>query len=279
MAITGVCPGTNLVAIGSGVKYSMFTYAGQLVGALLFASLFSSIKKAVPRFQSKGKSTLIDEFFNLSYPATSLVFGLLVSGALYLLEIYEPFAVEISRLEPVLSEYGSTWNTSSFSLLAMVSWHPVVAGIVVGSIQLFLTMAVGLQLGNSSQYVYLASFVGKHVISPESYSAYFSSVSKKASSWSQAVQSIGVVFGISHVYLILGAWLSLQLSGTSITPAASHASPLQAFLGGIVLIVGARLAGGCPSGHGLTGMAKLSVGSFVSVAFMFIGGGLAALFL
>ena len=42
-----------------------------------------------------------------------------------------------------------------------------------------------------------------------------------------------------------------------------------AFLGGIVAMVGARMAGGCPSGHGLSGMMQLSVSAFVALALFF----------
>ncbi len=46
-----------------------------------------------------------------------------------------------------------------------------------------------------------------------------------------------------------------------------------AFLGGIVAMVGARMADGCPSGHGLSGMMQLSVSAFVALA-MFFGVGI-----
>ncbi len=45
-----------------------------------------------------------------------------------------------------------------------------------------------------------------------------------------------------------------------------------AFFGGIVAMVGARMADGCPSGHGLSGMMQLSVSAFVALA-MFFGVG------
>jgi hypothetical protein len=45
-----------------------------------------------------------------------------------------------------------------------------------------------------------------------------------------------------------------------------------AFIGGFIMLVGARIADGCTSGHGLSGMAQLSVGSTVAVAAMFAGG-------
>ena len=48
------------------------------------------------------------------------------------------------------------------------------------------------------------------------------------------------------------------------------------FLGGIVAMMGARLADGCPSGHGLSGMMQLSVSSFVALAFFFVIGAIIA---
>lgn len=45
-----------------------------------------------------------------------------------------------------------------------------------------------------------------------------------------------------------------------------------AFLGGIILLFGARMAGGCPSGHGLSGLMQLSVSGFLALA-AFLGGG------
>jgi len=49
-----------------------------------------------------------------------------------------------------------------------------------------------------------------------------------------------------------------------------------AFLGGIVAMIGARLADGCPSGHGLSGMMQLSASSFVALALFFAAGALTA---
>ncbi|MFA7013207.1 MAG: YeeE/YedE thiosulfate transporter family protein [Desulfobacterales bacterium] len=48
------------------------------------------------------------------------------------------------------------------------------------------------------------------------------------------------------------------------------------FFGGIVAMVGARLADGCPSGHGLSGMMQLSVSSVVALAMFFVFGVLVA---
>jgi uncharacterized membrane protein YedE/YeeE len=47
---------------------------------------------------------------------------------------------------------------------------------------------------------------------------------------------------------------------------------LVAVAGGIILGFGALFAGGCNSGHGISGTLKLAVSSWISAIFFFIGG-------
>jgi uncharacterized protein len=51
---------------------------------------------------------------------------------------------------------------------------------------------------------------------------------------------------------------------------------LDAFLGGVLIIFGARLAGGCTSGHIISGMTQLSVSGMLFAATVFGGGMLTA---
>lgn len=54
---------------------------------------------------------------------------------------------------------------------------------------------------------------------------------------------------------------------------------MGALIGGLLLGFGARMAGGCTSGHGLSGTSQLSLGSWLAFIFFFIGGILTALIL
>ena len=45
-----------------------------------------------------------------------------------------------------------------------------------------------------------------------------------------------------------------------------------AFAGGILMAFGARLAGGCTSGHGISGTLQLNLASWIAVICFFIGG-------
>jgi hypothetical protein len=83
--------------------------------------------------------------------------------------------------------------------------------------------------------------------------------------------------------IVIGAFLSAVLSGTFLfawVPGLWEASfggdPVPrvaaALAGGILLGIGARWAGGCTSGHGISGTAQLSVASVLSAACFFAGG-------
>jgi uncharacterized membrane protein YedE/YeeE len=47
---------------------------------------------------------------------------------------------------------------------------------------------------------------------------------------------------------------------------------IVAFAGAAVAMFGVRLAGGCPSGHGLSGSIQLSVSGYIAMVCFFIGG-------
>jgi hypothetical protein len=84
-----------------------------------------------------------------------------------------------------------------------------------------------------------------------------------------------LVFG-----LVIGGFLASRL-GRLATPAlepvhASEKTPAaryrDAFLGGFLIIFGARIAGGCTSGHIISGMTQLSVSGFIFAAGVFAAG-------
>ncbi|MEG6552477.1 YeeE/YedE thiosulfate transporter family protein, partial [Desulfocurvibacter africanus] len=47
---------------------------------------------------------------------------------------------------------------------------------------------------------------------------------------------------------------------------------LTAFAGGAIMAFGARVAGGCTSGHGISGTMQLAISSWLALACFFIGG-------
>lgn len=63
-----------------------------------------------------------------------------------------------------------------------------------------------------------------------------------------------------------------QSSGSNLSVADASIPAAHAFVGGIAMGFGARLAGGCTSGHGLSGLGAISFSSLVTVAGIFGAG-------
>ena len=60
--------------------------------------------------------------------------------------------------------------------------------------------------------------------------------------------------------------------GWTVSATASLLRGVIGFAGGVLMAFGARLAGGCTSGHGICGTLQLNAGSWLTVICMFIGG-------
>jgi uncharacterized protein len=158
------------------------------------------------------------------------------------------------------------------------AWSPYVAGVVIGLLQIPTFLLMDTALGASSSFVTVGAHIAALIDPGVEKIKYFSSHMWGAKNWWQ----VAVVGGIA-----LGAYLSMRLSGAkraAISPVWARAmgtttlstrAPI-AFLAGFTMLVGARIAGGCTSGHGISGMAQLSVGSMLAVAAVFAGGILAA---
>ena len=159
-------------------------------------------------------------------------------------------------------------------------WSPYLAGALVGLLAIASVLATTLLLGKTSYLGASTTFVRAaglleqtvdvdHVASNEYYKE-----TKVRVDW-QFMLVAGIVLGalvssVSDKSFRLEAIPPLWAGrfGPSIVKRA-----LAAFGGGVVAMVGARLADGCPSGHGLSGMMQLSVSAFVALA-LFFGAGI-----
>jgi len=160
-------------------------------------------------------------------------------------------------------------------MLMQKAWSPYLAGIFIGLLQIPAFLIIETALGASSSYVtvggVLASWIDPSILNNDYVARH---VATTAKNWWQ----VALVGGIA-----IGAFASMKLSGArrhAISPiwqkALGSASPFRryalAFGAGFIMLFGARIADGCTSGHGLSGVAQLAVGSTVAVAAMFAGG-------
>lgn len=151
----------------------------------------------------------------------------------------------------------------------IISWK--VAGIALG---LLLTLATFLvkPLGVSTQFVVTDAIV-THQFAPEfaEANAYLSKYGEK-SNW-------GVGYGWMMVFgMLVGGGITAMLLRSKQPEQDKGSMPpmwkaqfggsevkryAAAFLGGTLLLFGARLAGGCTSGHMISGISQLAVSSFI----------------
>ena len=155
------------------------------------------------------------------------------------------------------------------------AWPPYVAGAMIGLLQIPAFLLIETALGASSSYVtvggLVASWIDPAALKIDYIARHIAATGKN---WWQ----VALVFGVA-----IGALISAKFSGARRQPispiwsrALGSASPARryaiAFLAGFIMLLGARIADGCTSGHGLSGTAQLAVGSIVAVAAMFAGG-------
>ncbi len=149
------------------------------------------------------------------------------------------------------------------------SW--LVWGGMIGLVQIF-AIATVQPLGVSTAYPQLVGYLVDKVLPGFAESQPY-------------LQKIGVGIGWETMLIIgmvLGAGLSRLLQGRSANGEACEVVPslfqsskgraLGAFIGGFLILFGARLAGGCTSGHMLSGIAQLALSGFLFGASMFAAG-------
>lgn len=132
------------------------------------------------------------------------------------------------------------------SLFPAGVWHYLLGGLLIGAGVSWIFTSTGIVAGMSSVFSSSWSY-----ISPLSY---FQSARLRES----RVWRLVLAFG-----LVLGATLTVVLLDSP-TPVTSI-PPWQLALGGLIAGFGARLSGGCTSGHGICGMASLQGLSMTAV--------------
>lgn len=258
MAVAGACPGMVLPQVGTGLPNALLITLGGVIGALAFGLLEPVLRSSALDKGAQCSGTA-DDFVDIKlgkpFVALCLPLGVVCGAASILLEVLVPYESELG-LPVGGAELGE--------ILYAKAWPPALAGALLGSLQLPCAAIIQASLGSSSSYECVASIP----------LALAGSATKKRFSYLEGKRSGGVgswwqVFYVS--FAILGAYVSAQLSGTFPTSASGVPAP-SALIGGFLMLFGSRLAGGCTSGHGISGMPLLHTLSLVAVCAMFGAG-------
>jgi uncharacterized protein len=154
------------------------------------------------------------------------------------------------------------------------AWSPYLVGALIGVLTMLTLYFSNKPLGASTAYARVAGLIGKGLAPRHTESLKYYQDNKPAIDW-EVMLVLGAVGGA-----YLAAWHGGELTGEWL-PAmwearfgeGSYALRIgTALIGGALMAFGARLAGGCTSGHGISGALQLSVGSWIALICFFVGG-------
>ncbi len=153
------------------------------------------------------------------------------------------------------------------------AWSPYVVGAGIGMLSWLTFYFSDKPIGASTFYAQVSGFLGRVFARRHTESlAYFKDKPPQVG-WG-FVFVLATVLGGAIAALTGGEFMNEWLPpmwearfGDSLALRAAVACG-----GGILMAFGARLAGGCTSGHGISGTMQLSVASWIAVICFFIGG-------
>ena len=240
MAILGYCPGTLAISLGEGSLDALIGILGGLFGGFIFTVGLPYIKILLG--SNWGKISLF------SLIGTNTIFYFLSVLIIAAVIIY--FAFWINKKE----------NTND------PKW--LIAGIALAVLNtiVFLTATTNRPIGASTSYPYLADYVTNTIDNN-----YFTKI-QTPGNW-ELIFLFGAMFAAFIVSKLRKTFkFRLIYSNWEKHKGSSKGKRIfWAFIGGFLLIFGARMAGGCTSGHIISGGMQLALSSIVFAIFMFIG--------
>ncbi|MFY9150453.1 MAG: YeeE/YedE family protein [Prolixibacteraceae bacterium] len=239
MAILGYCPGTMAVSLGEGSLDALVGIVGSIFGGIAYTLVQPSIKDLMgPDLGNVSLQTAAGNgsiFYILLF-----VFGLSLVGIAFWLH-----KIEMKK--------NYMW---------------LYAGILLAVLDsiVFLTSVFNRPIGASTTYPYIGD-----ILSGLTQNDYFTAI-QKPGNWELIFLTGAFLSGIVVSLLRKDFKIQLIYSGWSKTEGNSSVKRiLWAFTGGFILLFGARMAGGCTSGHVISGGMQVAASSLMFGAFMFVG--------
>jgi len=240
MAILGYCPGTLPVSLGEGSVDALAGILGALTGGLIYTIVLPSVQGIIgPDLGSISLYTLIGEHHVIFYLVDFLI------GALFIW-----IAFWLNKKEKATN----------------IKWLYSGLGLAVLNAIVFLTVGTNRIIGASTAYPYVSD-----LITGTTQNSYFPKI-QGPGQWELLFLAGAFLSGIIislfrkefKITVIHSNWKKYK--GSSVSKRL-----MWAFFGGFILLIGARLAGGCTSGHVLSGGMQLAVSSLVFAVFVFAG--------
>jgi len=164
--------------------------------------------------------------------------------------------------------------------LSLKEWSPYIAGIAIGGLNTLAFYISDSYLGCSGAFSKASAMIVKCAMGKKADNNPFYKNISFSIDW-----GLMLIFGV-----LVGAFISARLSGVFeivwvpvLWAQKFGDNPFIrwcfAVLGGVFIGLGARWAGGCTSGHGISGTIQLTVSSWLAVMSFFLSGAICAVFI
>lgn len=154
------------------------------------------------------------------------------------------------------------------------AWSPYLVGALIGVLTMLTFYFSSKPLGASTAYARIAGMIGLQLAPGHTRSLKYFKDNPPKLDW-ELMLVLAAILGA-----FLAAWAGGELTGEFLPAMWQDRFGRDSYLfrtiislaGGMLMAFGARMAGGCTSGHGISGTLQLSVGSWISAICFFIGG-------
>lgn len=240
MAILGYCPGTLPISLGEGSLDALVGIIGGITGGVVYTILLPSIQGILgPDLGNITLKSLAGD--------NTVLFYLLV---FVLASIFIGISFWIHKKEKAKD----------------LKW--LVSGIALGILtpMVFLTALTNRVIGASTFYPYIGD-----LMTGTTRNDYFDKI-KEPGHW-EMIFLAGAFFSGIILSLIRKdfKFVLIHDNWKKYKGDSAYKRIIWAFIGGFILIIGARMAGGCTSGHIISGGMQLSVSSLTFAIFVFAG--------
>jgi len=234
MTLSGACPGTVFVQLITQVMSAVPTLLGAMAGGILYVKFAEVLRER--QVHVSARAVPPDELTIPSITKTDPQVAIVAYEAL---------------LASVLISLNHVQSSPTYLL------SPFVGGLLIGAAQLASIVLTGNPLGVSKVYEEFGSWFWWLV------------ANVKGQTRLPKPSTASIQFALS---VALGTYLLVLFRPELTTRGSTATSNIMSFAGGFVMAFGSRLAGGCTSGHGISGMSNLALSSIYTVASMFAGG-------
>ncbi|KAK1827611.1 hypothetical protein QBC39DRAFT_266732 [Podospora conica] len=233
MLLSGACPGTVFAQIGLGVRSGFYALEGATIAGIVWTGLLHPLIQK--RLAAADKSA--------APPPTTLASALGISHAAAVATFSATCAALVYAAATLAPAPGPE-----------AKFAPPLGGLFIVAAQLVSILLRGSLMGTSSSF--------------EEVGDWFWGVTRGKSLRPARYANVLYTAG-----MVGGAWLLGKTVPALAQVTPVEVAPLAAGLGGFMMVLGARMAGGCTSGHGISGLSLMSTSSALTIGTAFVTAG------